>query len=95
MFYEDVRIGQSLALGDTLTQASPQQIEVRTTTTTSVQGVTFDTIVPAGTTPVITLDAKLSGVEDPSYLFFVQDGNINGDYAGMLTDPLMLEPSSP
>ena len=64
-----------------------------TTTTTAVDGVTFDTVLPAGTTPVITLDAKLNGVEDPTYLFFVQNGQINGNYTGQLTDPLMLEPS--
>ena len=87
--------GQALERGDTLTQASPQQLEVVATTTTGVDGVTFDTVVAPGTTPVITLDAKLSGAEDPSYLFFVQDGQINGNYAGSLTDPLMLEPSLP
>ena len=87
--------GQALERGDTVTQASPQQLEVVTTTTTAVDGVTFDTVVPSGTTPIITLDAKLSGAENPSYLFFVQDGNINGNYTGTLTDPLMLEPSSP
>ena len=52
-------------------------------------------MVPAGTTPVITLNAELSGMEAGQYLFFVQDGQINGNYAGTLTDPLMLEPSSP
>jgi hypothetical protein len=89
-------VGTALERTDTLTQATPQTLEVTTTTTTAVDGVTFDTVLPAGTTtPVITLDAKLNGVEDPTYLFFVQDGNINGNYTGQLTDPLMLEPSSP
>jgi hypothetical protein len=87
--------GQTLGSSDAISEDSAQQIEVQTTTTTTVQGVTFDTVVPAGTLPIITLDAKLSGVADPSYLFFVQDDSINGDYPGMLTDPLMLEPSSP
>jgi hypothetical protein len=87
--------GQGLGASDTLTQAGPQQVEVKTTTTTAVAGVTFDTVVPSGTTPVITLEAALGGVSDPSYLFFVQDGNVNGGYTGMLTDPLMMEPTSP
>jgi hypothetical protein len=87
--------GQALEQGDTSTQVTSHKIEAVTTTTTTVQGVTFDTVVPAGATPIITLDAKLDGTEDPSYLFFVQDGQINGNYTGMLTDPLMLEPSSP
>jgi hypothetical protein len=87
--------GQTLERGDTVTQASPTQIEATTTTTSAVDGMTFDTVVPSGTTPIITLDAKLSGVEDASFLFFVQDGQINGNYSGSLTDPLMLEPTIP
>jgi hypothetical protein len=86
---------QMLETNDTLTDTSSQDIELVTTTTTGIDGVTFDTVVPAGTTPIITLNAKLSGMDAPQYLFFVQDGQINGDYAGTLTDPLMLEPSSP
>jgi hypothetical protein len=80
--------------GDDLTQ-STTQIEATTTTTTALQGVTFDTVVPDGTVPIITLNATLSGQEDGSYLFFVQDNAINGNYQGTLTDPLMLEPQSP
>jgi hypothetical protein len=80
---------------DATIAAFSQEIEVRSTTTTAVAGVTFDTVVPSGTTPIITLDAKLGGVSDPAYLFFVQDGSVNGGYSGMLTDPLMLEPSTP
>jgi hypothetical protein len=87
--------GQALQGGDTLTQAGPRQIEVQTMTTTAIAGVTFDSLLPSGATPIITLDAKLGGVSDPSYLFFVQDRSVNGGYSGTLTDPLMLEPSSP
>jgi len=87
--------GQTLAAAEAPTQASTQSVELVTTTTTGIDGMTFDTVVPAGTTPIITLNAKLSGMDAPQYLFFVQDGQINGDYAGTLTDPLMLEPSSP
>jgi hypothetical protein len=86
--------GQGAVTGRALA-ASSQSLEATTTTTTGIDGVTFDTVVPAGSTPIITLDAKLSGVEDGSYLFFVQDGAINGNYSGSLTDPLMLEPLSP
>jgi hypothetical protein len=82
--------------GDALTTISLQEIEAATTTTTTLQGITFDTIgVPDGTVPIITLNATLSGQEDGSYLFFVQDNAINGNYQGTLTDPLMLEPQSP
>ncbi len=87
--------GQGLASGDAATQNSTTQVEATTATTTNVQGITFDTVVEAGATPIITLDAKLDGAEDPTFLFFVQDGSVNGNYQGQLTDPLMLEPSVP
>jgi hypothetical protein len=82
--------GVSLVASDTISQGGAQ-VEAQTTTTTSVQGVTFD--APAGAT--ITLDAQMDGQRDGSFLFFVQDGKINGGYTGMLTDPLMLQPSAP
>jgi hypothetical protein len=86
--------GESIAPGDTLNQASPQQVEAVTTTSTGVSGMTFET--PLGATPpVITLAANVDGAESGSFLFFVQDGKINGGYTGMLTDPLKFEPSSP
>ena len=87
--------GQQLEASDSVTQDSPQKIEAITTTTTGVDGITFDTPFSSGQTPVITLNVKLNGVESGQYLFFVQDGQIDGNYQGMLTDPLMLEPSSP
>ena len=73
------------------TSAGPVQTEGQATTTTSTDGISFD--APAGAT--VTLDAKMDGQEDGSFLFFVQDGKINGGYAGTLTDPLMLQPSAP
>lgn len=88
--------GQGLGQDDRLTQPGTQQIEAKTTTTTSVDGVTFDTpLDPNGDVPVITLDVKLDGQENGQYLFFVQDGKINGGFTGTLTDPLMLEPTTP
>ncbi len=88
--------GQGLTSDDRLQQPSTQAAQATTTTTTSVDGMTFDTpLDPNGDVPVITLDAKLNGQEDGHYLFFVQDGKINGGYTGTITDPLMLEPSTP
>jgi hypothetical protein len=88
--------GQSLQTSDRLAQPTSQQVEATTTTTTGIDGVTFDTPLDAsGDQPVITLDVKLNGQEDGSFLFFVQDGKINGGYQGTVTDPLMLEPSTP
>jgi hypothetical protein len=86
--------GQGSVNGRAVSQ-TPTQIEVTSTTTTAIDGITFDTDVTSGTTPVITLDAKMDGAEDPTFLFFVQDGQINGNYGGTLTDPLMLEPKTP
>jgi hypothetical protein len=83
--------GENLEPGDQVAQSSAGQIEVTTHTSTGIDGVRFDT--SPGT--VITLDARMNGLEDGSLLFFVQDGLVNGGYTGTLTDPLMLEASSP
>lgn len=88
--------GQGLGPDDRLTQPGTRQIEAKTVTTTSIDGMTFDTpLDPNGDAPVITLDVKLDGQQSGQYLFFVQDGKINGGFTGTLTDPLMLEPSAP
>lgn len=78
-----------------VSQTTPQEIEATTTTTTGVDGMTFDTPFTAGEVPVITVDARVNGQENPSWLFFVQDGQINGDTQDTLTDPLMFEPKTP
>ncbi|HEX8792123.1 MAG TPA: hypothetical protein VF765_14315 [Polyangiaceae bacterium] len=70
-------------------------LEAQTNTTTGVDGVTFDTPLTAGDVPVITVDAKVNGQENPTWLFFVQDSQINGGTHDTLTDPLMFEPSTP
>ena len=75
---------------DDLTTA-PAAIEATTTTSTNVEGVYFDTDPGV----IITLDASVGGLEDGSFLFFVQDGKVNGGYTGKLTDPLELQGSSP
>jgi len=72
-------------------QPSPNEVSVATVTTNAMDGITFDTAPGA----IITLDAKLDGNEDGSFLFFVEDGKVNGGYQGALADPLMIEPSSP
>jgi hypothetical protein len=76
-------------------QNAPGRIEAQSNTTTGIDGVTFDTPVTAGEMPVITLDAKVNGTENPGWLFFVQGGQINGGTKDTLTDPLMFEPSTP
>jgi hypothetical protein len=71
--------------------AAANAVSATTITTTGIDGMTFDTDAGA----IITLTATVGGVYDGSFLFFVQDGNINGNYAGTITDPLMLEGKSP
>ena len=70
---------------------SPTQLESITTTTTGIDGMTFDTAAGA----IITLDASIGSLRDGSFIFFVQNGKINGGYTGKLTDPLELEGSAP
>jgi hypothetical protein len=66
-------------------------LHAQTTTSTTAEGVTFD--ATAGIP--ITLTASVGGLKDGSFLFFVQDGQVNGGYTGQLTDPLRFEGSSP
>jgi hypothetical protein len=70
---------------------SSSSITAETYTTTTVQGIRFDTEPGA----VINLSASLGGEYSGSFLFFVQDGSVNGGYTGNLTDPLDLQSSSP
>jgi hypothetical protein len=74
--------------GDSISQASPQQIEAVTTTTFADESMQFDTSPGA----VITVSVSLNA---PVYFFFVQDNLVNGGYKGTLTNPLMLQPTSP
>jgi hypothetical protein len=76
---------------DQLTQTSAEQVHASTTTTTGVEGLRFDST--AGAT--ITLDARMNGLDDGGFLFFVQDGKVNGGYTHTVTDPLMLVPKTP
>lgn len=71
--------------------AETPSISATTTTTTTVQGVRFDTEPGA----VITLSAALGGQYSGAFLFFVQDDQPNGGYKGTLTDPLEFQPTSP
>ena len=71
--------------------ASASSISASTTTTTTVQGIRFDTDAGA----VVTLSAALGGEYSGSFLFFVQDGQVNGGYTGELSDPMELQSTSP
>lgn len=76
--------------------SNPSRIDATTTTTTQVHGVTFSTSPGA----VLTLEATVGGLrEGPgpnrSFFFFVQDGKINGGFAGRLSNPLQLQGKTP
>jgi hypothetical protein len=57
---------------------------ITSTVGSSLDEVTFDT-APGAT---IELTTKLSGELNGAIVFFVQDGAVNGGYAGTLSDPL-------
>jgi hypothetical protein len=71
------------AVGDTL--------RVSTTTASEIHGVTFQTSAGA----VLTLTAKVDNVADGSFVFFVQDGKVNGGYTGKLTNPVQFVGKTP
>jgi hypothetical protein len=74
-----------------IVNAAASSVAATTITTTGIDGLTFDTDPGAS----ITLTATVGGVYDGSFLFFVQDGVINGNYSGQITDPLMLQGKTP
>lgn len=78
-------------LGDGSLDASETNLRAITRTATEAHGIRFDT-EPGAT---ITLEASVGGLTDGSFLFFVQDGQVNGGYAGKLTNPLMLQGKTP
>jgi hypothetical protein len=99
----DVSLGMSVAEGaieavDTsfvpggfTAQSTPASLDVATTTGSELHGITFRTAPGA----VLTLDARVGGLSDGSFLFFVQDGKVNGGFAGVLTNPLKIQGSKP
>ncbi len=77
--------------GGFATLSSTTQLDASSTTTTAVTGVSFDTDPGAQ----ITLDATMGNLTYGSFLFFVQDGKVNGGYASTLSNPLSLVGSTP
>ena len=77
--------------GGFVASSSESRVEARSTTTTQVHGIRFDT-EPGAT---ITVDATVGGLRDGAFLFFVQGGKVNGGFAGQLTNPLQFQGSAP
>ncbi len=77
---------------DQAKQNADGSVQVIARANANVAGVFFETDPGAR----VTIDANIRDVPKAGdYLFFVQDGKVNGGYAGVLTNPLMLEPSTP
>lgn len=77
--------------GGTATTPSANEVEARIRTSNQVHGITFTT----NPGEVLTVQATMSGISDGSFLFFVQDGQVNGGYSGVLTNPLKLKGKTP
>jgi hypothetical protein len=79
--------------GDTYLDAIPNSTSVGATTITTnqVHGMTFET-TPGAT---VTVDASVGAYHDSSFLFFVQDGKVNGGFTGRLTNPLQFVGKTP
>jgi hypothetical protein len=74
---------------DTFT-ASGTALEAATVTTTAFDGVTFQTAPGA----VITLRASVGGVYG-QFIFFVEQGKVDDGASGLVTNPVMLQGSTP
>ena len=79
------------ATGDNIQQTDTQTITATTNTTSNTVDIHFD----ADAGGKIQINANVGGVQDSSFFFFVQDGQVNGGYTGQLTDPLQFEGNSP
>jgi len=70
---------------------TPSRVDATVTTSNQTHGLRFTTNPGA----VLTVQASVGGVQDGSFLFFVQNGQVNGGYAGKLTNPLQLQGKTP
>ncbi len=77
--------------GGFVTASTPSRVDAKSTTTTEVHGIRFDTNPGA----VITVEAAVGGLKDGAFLFFVQDGKVNGGFTGTLTNPLQVQGNAP
>lgn len=82
----------SALTGGLMTTPTSSSINASITTGNEVHGLKFDTNPGA----IVTLKATLDGVpSDGSFLFFVQNGKVNGGFSGVLTNPLQLQGKTP
>jgi hypothetical protein len=84
----DTVVTQPLPAGESPVQTA---LVIDSTVTTQQDEVTFTT-TPGAT---ISVGVELNGVPSGQYFFFVQNGVVNGNYQGALSDPMEFEPTSP
>lgn len=84
-------VDSSALTGGYVATPSAEHIVATSRTSTDVHGVTFATDAGA----IVTLEATVSGIKDSSFLFFVQDGQVNGGFNGNLTNPLQFQGNRP
>jgi len=77
--------------GGVATSPTPSSVHARITVSNDVRGVAFTTNPGVA----LTVRAALSDVTDGSFLFFVQDGKVNGGFQGKLSNPLQLQGKTP
>jgi len=77
--------------GASISSSGTKFVSLTTATSYDVQGVSFAT----DPGEVITLEVEVDGVKTGAYVFFVQDGKVNGGYEGKLSNPIELVPSAP
>jgi len=82
--------GRDLA-GGFHTTPTASRVEAKITTSNQVHGLRFDTNAGA----VLTVEASVGGLKDGAFLFFVQNGKVNGGFQGKLTNPLQLQGNAP
>jgi hypothetical protein len=75
----------------TVTSPTPSRVQARIRTSNELHGLSFTT----GPGAIITLEASVGGIKDGAFLFFVQEGKVNGGYKGKLTNPLQLQGRTP
>jgi len=78
--------------GDALATSTPGELDVTSHTTTGVDAIDFDATPGAD----MKVDLSVSGLRGGEFFFFVQNGQIDGNFpSSKLTDPLIFEPSTP
>jgi hypothetical protein len=77
---------------DALDSATTDQLVATTHVTTGIDAVDFDATPGAD----MKIDLTMSGLRSGEFFFFVENGQVNGNFpSDKLSDPLIFEPSTP